>query len=82
MDDWYWYVTIPFPFASSYFFSAGPTACMYIYLSIFSDLVLILNKAEHHVLYQYRLENAANHYMGLIQTETVSHNFIRVAYLI
>jgi hypothetical protein len=55
---------------------------MYIYLSIFSDLVLILNKAEHHVLYQYRLENAANHYMGLIQTETVSHNFIRVAYLI
>ena len=39
-------------------------------------LVLIINKAEHHVLYQYHLVNAANHYMGLIQTETVSNNFI------
>ena len=39
-------------------------------------LVLITNKAEHHVLYQYHLVNAANHYMGLIQTETVSNNFI------
>ncbi|KAK7023972.1 pectate lyase superfamily protein-domain-containing protein [Favolaschia claudopus] len=26
--------------------------------------------AEHHTLYQYRLVNAQNHYMGLIQTET------------
>ncbi|KAF8800084.1 glycoside hydrolase family 55 protein [Phlegmacium glaucopus] len=26
--------------------------------------------SEHHVLYQYRLVNAANHYMGLIQTES------------
>ncbi|KAF8163174.1 exo-beta-1,3-glucanase [Crassisporium funariophilum] len=26
--------------------------------------------AEHHVLYQYSLVNAKNHYMGLIQTET------------
>ena len=27
--------------------------------------------AEHHALYQYHVVNAANHYMGLIQTETV-----------
>ncbi|KAJ7273179.1 pectin lyase fold/virulence factor [Mycena rebaudengoi] len=26
--------------------------------------------AEHHVMYQYQLLNARNHYMGLIQTET------------
>ncbi|PPQ77526.1 hypothetical protein CVT25_011323 [Psilocybe cyanescens] len=26
--------------------------------------------AEHHVLYQYNLANAKNHYMGLIQTES------------
>ncbi|THV06881.1 exo-beta-1,3-glucanase [Dendrothele bispora CBS 962.96] len=26
--------------------------------------------SEHHVLYQYQLVNAANHWMGLIQTET------------
>ena len=34
---------------------------------------MIKTTAEHHVLYQYRLVGAANHYMGLIQTETVSH---------
>ena len=49
---------------------------LYVYLLsiFFSDPVLIstLTKAEHHVLYQYRLVNAANHYMGLIQTESVS----------
>lgn len=28
-------------------------------------------KAEHHVLYQYMLKGARNHYMGLIQTESV-----------
>jgi len=28
--------------------------------------------AEHHVMYQYSLVNAKNHWMGLIQTETVS----------
>jgi glucan 1,3-beta-glucosidase len=39
-------------------------------------VVLIINKAEHHVLYQYHLVNAANHYMGLIQTETVSNKFL------
>lgn len=33
--------------------------------------------AEHHVEYQYNIVNAANHYMGLIQTETVRqfHHF-------
>ncbi|KAF9002426.1 glucan 1,3-beta-glucosidase [Cyathus striatus] len=31
---------------------------------------LIGTAAEHHVLYQYSLVNAKNHYMGLIQTET------------
>ena len=27
---------------------------------------------EHNIIYQYYLVNAANHYMVLIQTETVS----------
>ncbi|EIN07504.1 beta-1,3-glucanase [Punctularia strigosozonata HHB-11173 SS5] len=31
---------------------------------------LIGTGSEHHALYQYSLVNAANHYMGLIQTET------------
>lgn len=31
---------------------------------------LIGTSSEHHVLYQYSLVNAQNHYMGLIQTET------------
>ncbi|KAI0831502.1 exo-beta-1,3-glucanase [Trametes gibbosa] len=31
---------------------------------------MIGTASEHHALYQYRLANAANHYMGLIQTET------------
>ena len=31
--------------------------------------------AEHHVLYQYNLVDARNHYMGLIQTETVSSQY-------
>ena len=47
-------------------------------LFIFPSLVLIFYKAEHHVLYQYHLENAANHYMGLIQTESVSNDFLYV----
>ena len=48
---------------------------LYVFpLFIFHTMVLIINKAEHHVLYQYHLVNAANHYMGLIQTETVSNN--------
>ncbi|KAH9484138.1 putative glucan endo-1,3-beta-glucosidase [Psilocybe cubensis] len=32
--------------------------------------VWMIGTAEHHVLYQYNLANAKNHYMGLIQTET------------
>jgi len=31
---------------------------------------MIGTASEHHVLYQYRLVDAANHYMGLIQTES------------
>ncbi|KAJ7739709.1 glycoside hydrolase family 55 protein [Mycena maculata] len=31
---------------------------------------MIGTASEHHTLYQYRLLNAENHYMGLIQTET------------
>nr|GAT59631.1 predicted protein [Mycena chlorophos] len=31
---------------------------------------LIGTASEHHVMYQYSLVNAANHYLGLIQTET------------
>ena len=50
---------------------------LYVYpFFIFQVVVLIINKAEHHVLYQYHLVNAANHYMGLIQTETVSNNLL------
>jgi glucan 1,3-beta-glucosidase len=37
-------------------------------------LINLINEAEHHVLYQYHLVNAADHYTGLIQTETVSNN--------
>jgi hypothetical protein len=33
--------------------------------------------AEHHVFYQYMLRNAKNHYMGLIQTETVRRSLLR-----
>ncbi|KXN90550.1 Glucan 1,3-beta-glucosidase [Leucoagaricus sp. SymC.cos] len=32
--------------------------------------VWMIGTAEHHVMYQYQLVNAKNHYMGLIQTET------------
>ncbi|THH06760.1 hypothetical protein EW145_g3870 [Phellinidium pouzarii] len=32
--------------------------------------VWMIGTAEHHVLYQYNLAGAQNHYMGLIQTET------------
>ncbi|KAK7049288.1 hypothetical protein VNI00_005889 [Paramarasmius palmivorus] len=39
-----------------------------------SHLLLLLNSsfsiAEHHVQYQFQLDNAKNHYLGLIQTET------------
>ena len=32
---------------------------------------------EHHVSYQYYLKGAANHYIGLAQTETVSEHVLR-----
>lgn len=32
--------------------------------------------AEHNVLYQYSLHNANDHYMGLIQTETVCVRYV------
>ncbi|KAF9458677.1 glycoside hydrolase family 55 protein [Collybia nuda] len=32
--------------------------------------VWMIGTAEHHVIYQYRLVHARNHYMGLIQTES------------
>ncbi|KAF8736780.1 hypothetical protein AX14_014012 [Amanita brunnescens Koide BX004] len=32
--------------------------------------VWMIGTAEHHVLYQYNLVNARNHYLGLIQTES------------
>ncbi|PPQ78469.1 hypothetical protein CVT25_011864 [Psilocybe cyanescens] len=32
--------------------------------------VWLIGTAEHHVIYQYNIVNAANHYMGLIQTES------------
>ncbi|KAL0947430.1 hypothetical protein HGRIS_014977 [Hohenbuehelia grisea] len=35
--------------------------------------------SEHHVLYQYNLNKARNHYMGLIQTETPYFQPIPVA---
>ncbi|GJJ08010.1 hypothetical protein Clacol_002217 [Clathrus columnatus] len=40
-------------------------------LSQSSGPVWLIGTAEHHVLYQYNLAGASNHYLGLIQTETV-----------
>lgn len=37
---------------------------------------LIGTASEHHVIYQYNIHNASNHYMGLIQTETVRTSFV------
>ncbi|KIK63573.1 glycoside hydrolase family 55 protein [Collybiopsis luxurians FD-317 M1] len=34
---------------------------------------MIGTSAEHHIIYQYRLVNAKNHYIGLAQTETPYH---------
>ena len=79
MDDWHRYVVKSFPINS--LLTLCPTACKRIFATLcdeFHELILIINKAEHHVIYQYRLVNAADHYMGLIQTESVSqHIFIR-----
>ena len=35
----------------------------------------MFSASEHHINYQYFLKNAANHYIGLAQTETVSGAF-------
>ncbi|KAF8078081.1 glycoside hydrolase family 55 protein [Lyophyllum atratum] len=42
--------------------------------------VWMVGTAEHHVLYQYRLVHAKNHYMGLIQTESVTNSSSRCPY--
>jgi hypothetical protein len=39
---------------------------------------LIGTGSEHHTLYQYSLVGAQNHYMGLIQTETVIINSLSI----
>ncbi|EJD05787.1 exo-beta-1,3-glucanase [Fomitiporia mediterranea MF3/22] len=41
-----------------------------IYSQSAGPVWMIGTAAEHHVLYQYNLAGAKNHYMGLIQTET------------
>ena len=48
------------------------TACKYL-TGFITMIFLTIIAAEHHVLYQYNLVGASNHYMGLIQTETVSY---------
>ena len=63
-----------FPLFTDSYSSARQLVCVFSFHFSIMSLVLIINKAEHHVLYQYHLVNAANHYMGLIQTETVSSN--------
>ncbi|KAJ3932414.1 MAG: glycoside hydrolase family 55 protein [Lentinula lateritia] len=35
--------------------------------------VWMLGTSEHHVIYQYRLVDAKNHYLGLVQTESPYH---------
>ncbi|KAJ4488509.1 glycoside hydrolase family 55 protein [Lentinula aciculospora] len=35
--------------------------------------VWMIGTSEHHVIYQYRLVNAKNHYLGLVQTESPYH---------
>lgn len=44
---------------------------MRLLINILGQAVDIQLLAEHHVLYQYSLVNAANHYLGMIQTESV-----------
>ena len=34
-------------------------------------MVFARRAGEHNIIYQYYLDNARDHYMGLIQTETV-----------
>lgn len=46
---------------------------MFLSMSILADLFFFFFEAsEHHTMYQYSLIGAKNHYLGLIQTETVS----------
>ena len=45
---------------------------MYVFVLIDRYLLIVLVLAEHHVVYQYNLHEAKDHYMALIQTETVS----------
>jgi hypothetical protein len=55
--------------------SAGPVWMIGTgeFFLLFGNSPLNISAAsEHHVLYQYNLVNAASHYLGLIQTETVS----------
>jgi len=71
MDDWHWCVM--FIFHSSSTNVLDHIACMFFTFSHgLSGLMLTTCSAEHHVLYQYNLVNARNHWMGMIQTETVS----------
>ena len=47
-------------------------------VGVLKRLTCLVTASEHHVEYQYFLRNAANHYIGLAQTETVSrHNVER-----
>jgi len=61
--------------------SQGPvwmigTACALTLLLFFYILSNLSTAAEHHVIYQYNLVGAKNHYMGLIQTESVCISLI------
>jgi hypothetical protein len=63
--------------------SQGPvwmigTGCRYFVISVRIVLLKARFVAEHHVLYQYSLVNAKNHYMGLIQTETVCSSLCKL----
>jgi len=56
--------------------SQGPvwmigTACGLTWALFFNMFSNLSTAAEHHVIYQYNLVRAKNHYMGLIQTESV-----------
>ena len=42
-------------------------------------MVFARRAGEHNIIYQYYLVNAKNHYMGLIQTETVCTNLCEYA---
>jgi glucan 1,3-beta-glucosidase len=58
--------------------SAGPGLCFLLNEPVLSRhtesciVWMIGTASEHHVMYQYNLVNAQSHYLGLIQTETVS----------